>query len=100
MSCENSGVRNILQSPRDEITLSAKIKMAPGPPWAKDRAGPWANGSLGLERPRFRMSLWEFGGSQSCIIMGTPEFSHTEFWVPEDTIWLEMGGSCDFKNVT
>ena len=100
LCCENSGVLKILHPHRNEITLNAKIKMGPWPPWAKNRAGPWADGSLGPEHPRFHMSLWEFGGSQSCITMGTPEFSHTEFWVPEDTIWLEMGGSCDFKNVT
>ena len=100
MRCENSGVLNIMQSPRNENALNAKIKMDPWPPWAQNRAGPWADGSLGPERARFRMSLWGFWWSQSCIIMGTPEFSHTEFWTPEDTLWLDKGESLEFPNVT
>ena len=89
-----------MQSPRDEITLSAKIKMVAGPPRAQNRTGPRASGSLGFEHLRYRMSLWECWGSQSCIILGTPELSHQKFWVPEDTIWLEMGGSLEFPNDT
>ena len=57
---QSSGVLNIMQSPRNENALNAKIKMGPWPPWAQNRAGPWADGSLGPEHPRYRMSLWEF----------------------------------------
>ena len=55
-----------------------------------------ADGPTGAEVPGFRMSLWEFWGSQSCIIVGTPEFSHQEFRIPQDTIWLDMGGPLEF----
>ena len=72
--------------------------MGPWPPWAENRTGPWAGGSLGLEHPRFRMSLWEFWGSQSFIILGTPEFSHQKFGTSEDAIWFDMGGSLEFPN--
>ena len=100
MCCENSGVLKILHPHRNEIALNAKIKMDPWPPWAQNRAGPWADGSLGPERPRFRMSLWEFWGSQSCNILGTPEFSQRKFGTSEDAIWFDMGGSLEFPNDT
>ena len=59
-----------------------------------------ADGPTGAEVPRFRMSLWEFWGSQSCIILGTPEFSHQKFGTSEDAIWFDMGGSLEFPNDT
>ena len=100
LSCESSGVPNILHPHRNEIALNAKIKMAPGPPWTQNRAGPWASGSLGLGLPRYRMSLWEFECSQRCTVMATTEFSQQVFSTLQRSIWFEMGGPLNFQNDT
>ena len=60
MRCENSGVLNIMQSPRNENALNAKIKMVHVGPCDAFENLQVADGPTGAEVPRFRMSLWEF----------------------------------------
>ena len=57
-----------------------------------------ADGPTSAEVPRCHMSLWDFGGSQSCILLRTPELSHQKFGTSEDAIWFDMGGSLEFPN--
>ena len=97
---KNSGVANILHPHKNTNALNAKTKTAPWPPGAPNRAGPWAGAPLGLEPPRYCMSLWEFWWSQSCIILRTPELFCAHIWTLEVTMWLDVGGSLELPNDT
>ena len=64
---KNSGVANILHPHKNTNAINAKIKMAPGPPGAQNRAGPWAGGPLGLEPQDIACHFGDFGGPRVAI---------------------------------
>ena len=100
MCCENSGILCIIQPHRNKNALNAKIEMAPGGPLHTFENLQVADGPSGAEALTYLMSLWDFGGSQSCIILGTPELSHQKFGTSEDAIWFDTGGLLEFPNDT
>ena len=90
MRCENSGVLNIMHPHRNEIALNAKTKTVHVNHWHTFENLQVADGPTGAEVPRFRMSLWEFGGPRVAIFW-EHQSSHTKslgpLRMPYGSIW-------------